>query len=1007
MGKGGFSSILSAVVMAVAVAASLWTGGASLAIAAGIAAGAASYIATSSMMAAVSGTQTTDSATTLSRTTAPQSGLPIVYGGQAPDFSPWDNSCYIKVGSIVPWYNVQNNSSQYLYTAHALCMGPIPQFISQLYFDDEPVLDFPIEAEGIVDSSKIKEKYRPYLQLEVYFGNSYSGTSSLATQYAGSQWNSTFHGNNIVQVHTVIKKTQDSLENSILVNDNYVLTAEIKGRLIYDLTDGVTRASSNPPSQIYDFITNTEYGMGIDPSVIDLNSFSSIAQYCQQYEYYSNGAIDYQKSNKSNIESILQSFGGVLYVHAGKMYLTIDVASSSVASFNEDTIFGELTYSTSGMTDYFNAVDATYTNVDNSYSSDVLRLPSDITQDDVINSDGRIIVTDLDFSWIYDKSKVAELANKELLKSKYLLNTLAFTTDSGWDLKPWDVITVSFSEYGLSNKKFRVLTKEIVMTQDGIGMVNLTCVEYSDGVYSGTDPGVWSVTGSISKVVSVQPPKNLSVTRKGTTNNGLTVVMDWDASIDPNLLGYYTYYRQSGSTTWLVADQTSKYVTEYELYGLNQSTQYDFAVAAYNNLGFVSDKVSQTGIVPDYNFTMPEISNLHLVNYDSNYGTTQTEQTDFIIGWNAPTGNVNGKPFSSYFKQYEIVVRDSQGTQLNSYYTTSTTWTYTYAMNQSDGLSRQRTFGVIVHGQSASDYSSEVQLTVINPQAPLIQNVQMNSAIGQIAFTYDSDNFPDDFAGVLFQVSSSADFTIGVTNYTSTQYYTYFASIADGSYYVRAAIYDLFGMDNLKWSTITPFNQQTSLQFSQLNNDVVDGILSSSEFNTVKEQIIDEAGYTGWTVSVNNNNYVSGIALANSGTESTFTVVADRFSVIDSATASSSNKVYPFVVQGGVSYINGAIIQSASIGSSAIGTAVINNAHLANSSVSTEKVQDSTITTAKIASVIQSTNYVANSTGWQINKSGNFYINGTTSGTGRMSISNNQINIYDGSGVLRVRLGLW
>ncbi|MEN3752492.1 DUF1983 domain-containing protein [Mangrovibacter sp. SLW1] len=471
-------------------------------------------------------------------------------------------------------------------------------------------------------------------------------------------------------------------------------------------------------------------------------------------------------------------------------------------------------------------------------------------------------------------------------------------------------------------------------------------------------------------------PSNLSVTRKGTTNNGLTVVMDWDASIDPNLLGYYTYYRQTGSTTWLVAGQTSKYVTEYELYGLNQSISYDFAVAAYNNLGFVSDKVSQEGVVPDYNFTMPEVTNLHLVNND--YGNTQTEQTDFIIGWDAPTGNVNGKPFSSYFKQYEIVVRDSQGTQLNSYYTTSTTWTYTYAMNQNDGLNRQRTFGIIVHGHSASDYSSEVQVTVSNPQAPLIQNVQMISAIGQIAFTYDSDNFPDDFAGVLFQVSSSSDFSIGVTNFTTTQYYTYFASIDDGQYYVRVGMYDKFGMDNINWSAITPFNQQTSVPFSQLNNDVVDGILSSSEFNTVKEQIIDEAGYTGWTVSVNNNNYVSGIALANSGTESVFTVVADRFSVIDSATAASTNKIYPFVVQNGVSYINGAVIQSASIGSAAIGTGVINNAHIADASISTAKIQDASISTAKIANTIQSTNYSSGSAGWIINKSGSCQFNDVT-----------------------------
>ncbi|WP_251859043.1 hypothetical protein, partial [Escherichia coli] len=39
-------------------------------------------------------------------------------------------------------------------------------------------------------------------------------------------------------------------------------------------------------------------------------------------------------------------------------------------------------------------------------------------------------------------------------------------------------------------------------------------------------------------------------------------------------------------------------------------------------------------------------------------------------------------------------------------------------------------------------------------------------------------------------------------------------------------------------------------------------------------------------------------------------------------------------------------------------------------------------------------NYVANSTGWQINKAGTILINGS-GGTGRMVISNDIIQIYD------------
>lgn len=69
-------------------------------------------------------------------------------------------------------------------------------------------------------------------------------------------------------------------------------------------------------------------------------------------------------------------------------------------------------------------------------------------------------------------------------------------------------------------------------------------------------------------------------------------------------------------------------------------------------------------------------------------------------------------------------------------------------------------------------------------------------------------------------------------------------------------------------------------------------------------------------------------------------------------------------------------------------------------------IQDGSIDNAKIGNFIQSTNYVANTTGWQLNKSGTFYINGS-SGTGRMVITNNIIQIFDANNTLRVRMGLW
>ena len=58
-------------------------------------------------------------------------------------------------------------------------------------------------------------------------------------------------------------------------------------------------------------------------------------------------------------------------------------------------------------------------------------------------------------------------------------------------------------------------------------------------------------------------------------------------------------------------------------------------------------------------------------------------------------------------------------------------------------------------------------------------------------------------------------------------------------------------------------------------------------------------------------------------------------------------------------------------------------------------IQEGTITMAKIAGALQSTNYVAGSTGWQLTKAGVFEINGNVPGQGRLNIQNNRIVAYD------------
>ncbi|MNX99154.1 hypothetical protein D3C86_1315870 [compost metagenome] len=119
-----------------------------------------------------------------------------------------------------------------------------------------------------------------------------------------------------------------------------------------------------------------------------------------------------------------------------------------------------------------------------------------------------------------------------------------------------------------------------------------------------------------------------------------------------------------------------------------------------------------------------------------------------------------------------------------------------------------------------------------------------------------------------------------------------------------------------------------------------------------------------------------GIDLTTSGgvTQSQVLFQADRFAV---TTLANGQATLPFVIDGGTVYMSSAMIKAASIDF------------------------------AKISDTIQSTNYVANTSGWKLSKAGGFEINGTVAGQGRVKITNQVVEVFDSAGVRRVRLGIW
>ncbi|KWC11471.1 host specificity protein J [Burkholderia ubonensis] len=132
-------------------------------------------------------------------------------------------------------------------------------------------------------------------------------------------------------------------------------------------------------------------------------------------------------------------------------------------------------------------------------------------------------------------------------------------------------------------------------------------------------------------------------------------------------------------------------------------------------------------------------------------------------------------------------------------------------------------------------------------------------------------------------------------------------------------------------------------------------------------------------VTADGRTYLAGIGVGvdnSSGVvESQVLVSASRFAVIDPNNGGVLG--VPFVVQGGQVFLRQALIGAG------------------------------WITNAMIGSYIQSDNYIAGRQGWRLDKSGWFEINAADGSGNRLVMDGSSVRVYDGNGVLRVRMGMW
>jgi hypothetical protein len=194
-----------------------------------------------------------------------------------------------------------------------------------------------------------------------------------------------------------------------------------------------------------------------------------------------NGVITTDKTVLQNLNDICTACGAFLTfdVSQGKWAVIINTTGTSVKSYNDSNIIGSITVTESGVSELYNSVSLEFPHQNLRDQTDFIELsiaPEARFPNEIDNP------LQIQTNLINNPVQAQYIAGVELNQTR-LNKVITFTTDyTSLGLKAGELISVTSTMYGYTNKLFRVIKLE-ELDQDVIG-INIVANEYDPSVYN-------------------------------------------------------------------------------------------------------------------------------------------------------------------------------------------------------------------------------------------------------------------------------------------------------------------------------------------------------------------------------------------------------------------------------------------------------------------------------------------------------------------------------------------
>lgn len=395
---------------------------------------------------------------------------------------------------------------------------------------------------------------------------------------------------------------------------------------------------AKPGDVWYDYITNKYYGGAVgwlpngtfDPSFVNASSATALNTYSDelitftdskgnpatQARYRINGVLDAGQSVLSNIDRIMSACDSWMTYNAalGQWSVVVNKAESTSYAFDDDNIVGEIRVSATDITSSINQVEARFPFAGNRDQASFVNIS---TPTGLLYPNEPVNKYTVTYDLVNDSVQTHYLANRLLEQAREDLIVSFSTTYYGIQVDAGQIVSVTNSDYGWTNKLFRVMKVNEASLANGMLGARLELSEYNAAVYDDQD------------ITQFTP----------SPNSGLSSPSYFSSLAAPTVAGYPTaslphfdvtvFIPVTGRVTWVnLYYTTSATPTASDWNWLSSANTVNSVPVANNTYYTFANNVLGTGT---YYFA-------YIVGNDVGQSALSTKSTSFAWTPIAPTG---------------------------------------------------------------------------------------------------------------------------------------------------------------------------------------------------------------------------------------------------------------------------------------------------------------------------------------------------------------------------------